>query len=451
MPNCIMVKNKYIKLIFLGLSIFVAMANAALKLELTQGLTNKITVAIVGFELPGSQINKKIKTQVMADLALSGEIKIIDLGKITAATSELSKAKSLGAKYLVRADVAGSLIARYYNVELQFYDLSKNTNSSLVDTTTYNFKVNDLVTFTHVLDDDIYSKVTGLKGLFSTRIAYVLTKHKAGMSDIYNLEVADFDGGRSQTIASSNMPIILPAWSHSGKKIAYVSFENDMPAVYTQEILTGKRENVTVLDGVSSSLSFAPDDESLALVLSSSGAPKIYTLDLTTKILSPIKSTVYDIDIEPVFSPSGDFIYFTSNRAGHPNIYKYDLELESIDRISFTGDYNSSAAITADGKYLVYLHREGGLFSLNSLNLINNKAQTIASDGYERAPSLAPNGNVVSYGSQYASRSILGFVSLNGKIKWRLPALSGNISDPAWSPFIAKKKDFLVNYSISEA
>lgn len=437
--------EKYIKLFII--TVCVSVAHAALKLELTQGLENKDAVAIVGFEMADV---KQVKSQLMSDLSLSGELRIIDLGPSVAAKEAIAKAKKKGAKYLVRGDITSSIIARYYNLESQFYDLSKKT-AALVDTTTYNFKISDLITFVHVLDDDIYNKVTGAKGLFSTKISYVLTESKTGMDDIYKLEVADFDGGRSQTIVSSAMPLASPAWSHNGKKIAYVSYENGEPAVYVQEVLGGKRENVTNFNGINSSPSFAPDDKSLALELSEQGVPKVATLDLATKITNSIKSTAYDIDAEPVFSPDGNFIYFTSNRAGSPNIYKYDIELEVADRLSFTGDYNASSAASPDGKHVVYLHREGGSFSLNALNLLNGTTKMIASDGFERTPAISANSNVVAYASRYASRSILGFVSLDGKIKWRLPALSGNVSDPAWSPFMAKQKNFLVNYSINEA
>lgn len=438
----------YTKLITVAIALC-AFAHASLKLELTQGLESKITVALVGFELPGGDI-MQVKNQLMADLSLSGEVRVIDLGKIVPRKEAIAKAKKKGANYLVRGEVSSSIIAKYYNLESEFYSLGNKT-STLIDTSTYNFKNNDLITFVHVLDDDIYNKATGVKGLFSTKIAYILTESKAGMKDIYNLEVADFDGSRSQTIVSSNMPLASPAWSHNGKKIAYVSFEGGMPNVYVQELLTGKREKVTDEAGINSSPSFAPDDKSLVLELSTDGVPKVYTLDLATHIVNPIKSTAYDIDAEPIFSPDGHFIYFTSNRAGYPNIYKYDIELEVADRLSFTGDYNASSAASPDSGHLVYLHREGGLFSLNDLDLISGAVRVLVSDGFERTPVISPNSNVVAYASRYASRSILGFISLDKKIKWRLPAVYGNISDPAWSPFMAKQKNFLVNYSLNEA
>jgi TolB protein len=422
---------------------------AALNLELTQGLYGSLPVI---FSVGGdkteadAQIADIISQQVRRDLSLSGEFSVTEGNAVIPTMERLATIQKKGQVYVGFLQLANEADDQY-SASLIFFDLMSDKNIDFTrpkGITRYTFPVADVERFSHVVADDFYHYMTGAPGLFSTQLAYVVHKKRPGMSSIYRLEVANYDGKHAQTIVESYEPIMSPTWSHDGKWLAYVSFEGKKSAVYIQELSTGIRKRVSDINGVNAAPSWSLDDSQLAIVLSDGGYTKIHLYTLADNQMEPLTSG-YSIDTEPTWSAVDNRLFFTSNRGGKPQIYSHNFSDNTVERVTFKGVYNASPTVSPDGKYIVYLHKESGLFSLAAQNLEKGTINIISHEGYEESPDMAPNGRLVVFASKYGARGVLEFVSLDGALHWRLPAIHGSVQEPAWSPLLPYRTAYLVD------
>lgn len=423
--------------------IFSHAAFALLSLELTRGVAGAVPIAVAPFG-GTSGAPEDIASVIANDLQNSGRFKVFGGDAITQTPTSPSNVqygyfRNLGANDLVIGQVR-SLGGNRYQVSFQLLDVLRGKDQAGTQAVLINkeFEVpaSQLRPLAHHISDLIYQHILGIRGIFSTRIAYVLVQRSVTPTR-YTLEVSDQDGYNPRPLLSSTDPIMSPSWSPNGKQIVYVSFENRRASIYIEDVATGARRLVSQYKGINGAPAWSPDGRKLALVLSKDGSPNIYVLDINSHQLTQLTRD-WSINTEPTWSPNGRTIAFTSNRGGGPQIYEINLASKAISRVSYDGDYNARASFTSDGSHIAMLHREGGVYNIGMLDLDGGSFHVLTNSGVDHeSPSVAPNGTMVLYGTVYGGRTVLGMVSSDGKVQIRLPARNGDVQDPAWSPFLS--------------
>jgi len=427
-------RYKTILFLLLSLLCITTTAQAALELELTQGIEGALPIAILPFTGQIDANNHNIITNVIrADLENSGRFRLITSNKTTA-TDE----KNINYTYWRHQGADNVLLGNikktgfnHYQVDVKLLDTLDNNH--VLFSKQYTIPSQRQRPLAHHISDIIYQQLTGEPGVFSTRIAYIVVKRRRGKIPQHFLEVADADGYNPQTILASPEPIMSPAWSPDGKKIAYVSFEKTRSQIFIADVASGERQLVSSFAGINGAPAWSPDGKKLALVLSKTGNPKIYILDLASKHLQQMTHGV-SIDTEPSWAPAGKSLIFTSDRGGSPQIYQLNLSSGRIQRVSFAGNYNARASLTSDGKSMVMLHRNGG-FNIAVQDMNNGNLRVLTNVGQNESPSLSPNGKMILYASHYGGNGVLSVVSTDGRVRLRLPSREGDVQEPAWAPF----------------
>ena len=407
--------------------ILLLFANAvfALDLELTQGINSALPVGIDNFgpDGHGAELSKQIKQ----DLSLSGEFRIIN----RPSGSDVVW-KSAGADSVVLGKVI-SIGNNRYEVKVTLVDVV--AHNRLLLSKIFRVSAQELRPLAHHLSDLIYEKLTGVRGIFSTRIAYVVVQNLGDGLMRESLEVADMDGNNPQSLFSSSEPIMSPAWSPDGSKIAFVSFERKKAQIFVVSVETGQRRLITDFAGINGAPAWSIDGRQLAVVLSKSGSPKIYNVNLNNGQLNQL-TFGNSIDTEPRFAPDGRTLLFTSNRGGSPQIYRLFIADGRIERVTYTGNYNARASYTADQKRVVMLHREDSNFNIAVQDGSTGRVDTVTFAALDESPSLSPNGKLILYATRANNKGILGIVSIDGRIHMQLPSRAGDVKEPAWSPFL---------------
>lgn len=371
---------------------------------------------------------QKIAAIVQADLERSGQFRAVDASGAAldeATRPDVAAWRKKGADSLVLGSITRLADGRF-DVRFRLWDVVRGQD---LGAQSYAVTEADLRQAAHRIADFIYEKLTGDKGAFSTRIAYVT---KAAQR--YQLWVADADGENAQSALASPESIISPAWSPNGNQLAYVSFESRKPVVYTHDVVSGKRRLIANFKGSNSAPAWSPDGRTLAVTLSRDGGSQLYAIDAgggEPRRLAQSSS----IDTEPVYTPDGKSIYFVSDRGGAPQIYKIPVAGGNAERVTFTGSYNISPAISPDGRWLAYISRVSGAFKLHVMELASGAVNAITDTSADESPSFAPNSRLIVYATQQQGREALITTTLDGKLKARLAGQSGDIREPAWGPF----------------
>lgn len=402
-------------------------ASAQFKLDVSGVGMTQIPIAVTAFRGEDA-IMQKISAIVLADLARSGRFRAIDhvvAGMDENARPDVSALRQKGAD----ASVAGSvsrLADGRLDVRFRLWDVVKGSD---LGAASHVVSAANVRLAAHLISDFIYEKLTGEKGVFSTRIAYVT---KSGAR--YNLWVADADGENAQSALSSPQPIISPTWLPNGTQITYVSFEANKPQIWTHEVATGRRSLLANYKGSNSAPAWSPDGRTLALTLTMSGNTQIYALPVGTS--EPRRLTQSDgIDTEAQFSADGRSIYFVSDRGGSPQIYRMAASGGSAERITFNGGYNISPALSPDGRWMAYISRVGSAYKLHVMDLSTQTSMAITDSWSDERPSFAANSKLIVYATKLQGAEAMMTTTVDGRIKARLAGVAGDIREPAWGPY----------------
>ena len=412
-------------------------ARADLQIDITQGVTDPIPVAIVPFAgAAPADGGFDLAAVVQHDLDGSGRFKSMNRAAMHAQPQHAVDViaadwHAAGEDYVlvgrVTASAGGQLVVAC--------ELLNVLTGQVLGATHFNATAASLRHVAHQVSDFVFEKIVGARGAFATRIAYVAVEGEPPAQH-YRLYVADADSENAQVVLDSSQPIMSPAWSADGQWLAYVSFENRIAAVYVQQLRSSQRQRVSARAGVNGAPTWSPDGKRLALTLSgSSGNLDIYVLELATQALTRITEDPA-IDTEPAWSADGKDLYFTSDRSGGPQIYRTDVAVhQRVQRISFGSSYNARARLSPDGRSLAYVTREGGDYRIAVQDLGNGAVRVLTHGSLDESPAFAPNGLTLIYAGRQGGRRALATVAVDGQVTQRLKADHGDVREPVWGPF----------------
>lgn len=426
------------------LLLFSVPASAVLTIQITQGVEGAQPIAAVPFATDKLQtpLPYDLVSIINNDLARSGRFSpmpVNDVKKIGSphdgGTVKFGDWRLVNMDFLLvgRVRQTGAI---NYEVQFQLFDVFKGEQLTGIS---YPFVANDTRRMAHRISDIVYEKLTGQRGAFDTRIAYVTALAGLNNKRQFRLNIADSDGFNEQTILNSSKPLMSPSWSPNGRQLAYVSFEESRPQIFVQQVYSanGQRQRVTDFPGLNGAPVWSPDGKHLAMTLSKSGNPEIYLYELATRRLTQITKHPA-IDTEATWSPDGKQIVFTSDRGGKAQLYKIRLSrnkpASKATRITFEGDYNARAAFSPDGKLLAMVHGNRGRFQIAVLELATRTLQVLTDSRLDESPSFAPNGSMIIYATNRNNRGVLAAVSVDGRVHQRIEVQQGDVREPAWSP-----------------
>ena len=437
-------KQFFLMFLLVGLTL---PARADLTIEITQGLEGALPIAVVPFAWRGDAGRPpphEVGGVVAADLQRSGRFKPLPANEMLARPSRGEEVdfrdwRAVNVENLVIGEVSpngpGGYLVRFY-----LYDVFRGeqiTGYSMPTT------AKDLRATAHHIADIIYETLTGEPGAFATRIAYV-TSIRSGSGktakERVELRIADADGYAPQTIVSSEEPIMSPAWSPDGRRLAYVSFENAQPSIWIQEVFTGKRQKMTSFKGINGAPAWSPDGRYLALTLSKDGNPDIFVLDIARRSLRAL-TRHWSIDTEPAWAPDGKSLVFTSDRGGKPQIYRVSVSGGEARRVTFEGDYNARASYSPDGRLLTMVTRSGGAYRIATLDVERGDYRVMSTGRLDESPSFAPNGSMIIYATRVGGKGVLAAVSTDGRVQQRLRLQEGDVREPVWSPHQQRERN----------
>lgn len=413
---------------FVGFLIGLLSLNAAAQFRVEVsgvGLT-QLPIAVAAFR--GNEVApQKLANIILADLERSGQFRAVDAAGVSldeVVRPEVATWRQKGADALVTGSI-NRLADGRFDVRFRLWDVVRGQD---LGGQSYAVTAAELRLVAHRVADFVYEKLTGDKGVFSTRIAYVT---KVGQS--FNLWVADADGENPQSALNSSEPIISPSWAPNGTQLAYVSFESRKPVIFVHDVASGKRRLVANFKGSNSAPAWSPDGRTLAATLTRDGGSQLYLMDANggePRRLAQSSS----IDTEPTFTADGKTIYFVSDRGGSPQIYRMPVGGGNPERVTFAGTYNISPALSPDGRWLAYISRVSGAFKLHVMDLASGVVNPITDTSADENPSFSPNSRLIIYATQQQGREALMTSTVDGKIKARLAGQNGDIREPDWGP-----------------
>lgn len=409
---------------------------ADIVVRVTKSAGDAQPIAIVPFEYEGEgELPLDVAKLVSGDLERSGRFKpfaredMLEKPSV-AADVQFQNWRVLGVDNVV----VGKIIERDSGYVIRFQLLDVFRGKQLLG---YSIPVGKkaLRRGAHQVSDLIFEELTGIRGAFSTRIAFVMAIRDGDVTR-YQLMIADADGYNQSSVLRSVRPIMSPVWSPDGRYLAYVSFENDTAEVYVQEVSTGNREVVSSRPGINGAPAFSPDGRKLAMTLSSdAGNPDIWVKDLDSGKLRRITRNPA-IDTEASWMPDGKSLLFTSDRGGGPQVYRIGINGDDRpERITYEGRYNARASVTPDGRNITFVHQGRDGYSIAVMDL-ENRAMRVLTDGkLDESPSFAPNGSMIIYATSQGRQGVLAATSLDGRVQQQLAVQEGDVREPAWSPY----------------
>lgn len=371
-----------------------------------------------------SQISHNIANLLVINLNKSSQLSV---------SCQKNNINNINKKY----DYKIKLINNIATNKIQINITNNYTNKIILDyETNYNVEilVNNTRKIAHHISDICFEALTGIFGVFSHKIAYINVIANKDGSTIHQLRIADSDGHNDRLIKTSSSPMISISWSPDSTKLAYVCYKKSQAIIEIVDLVSGHITQLPYFRGLNNAPAFSPDGEKLAVVLSYNGSPNIYLYDFTTKQYMQLTYGSF-IDTEPCWSPDNKNIYFTSNRSGKPQIFKVIIENKTINQITTIGDYNATPSISKNGNHIAFMHKtKDGKFGIATQNLTKNTLTVLTNSVFDQSPDIAPNNHLILYSAKHNLTQQMQAISIDGRVKLKLPIVANKIKSPKWSP-----------------
>ncbi len=407
-----------------------------MEIEITHAGQSAIPIAVVPFGWTGqAPLNTDVAQIIGSDLERSGRFKPLERQDlvshpVSGANVKYANWRLSGVDYLLIGKI--DLVQNNtYRVQFQLLDVLRQKHMTGYNLTVQNGRLRQAA---HEIADIAYEKILGEKGAFNTQIAYISSEGTAE-NRTYRLQVADSDGFNSVAVLTSKRPLMSPAWAPDARKLAYVSFEDKKrSAIYVQDTRDGSRKKLISRSGINGAPAWSPDGRRLAAVLSHTGNPEIFIIDVESGQASQITNNGA-IDTEPAWVNDNTLV-FTSDRSGSPQIYEVPAAGGRANRLTFEGRYNASPTVSADGDTIAMVHGDGGQYRIAVIDRPTGLMSVVTNGSLDESPSFAPNGGMILYASESAGRGVLGAVSVDGSVKQRISLTEGDVREPSWSPLL---------------
>ncbi|MGP1924545.1 MAG: Tol-Pal system beta propeller repeat protein TolB [Arsenophonus sp. NEOnobi-MAG3] len=425
------------KLLLGFLILWAVSVQGEIRIEIIQGINTAPPIAIVPFKWTGTgTLPDDLGRIVAADLHNSGKFNPIDPSHMLQQPTTASEVTpnvwtALGINLVVVGQIQPAADGQYI-INYQLVDVMNSPGVVLMQNQ-LKVAAKWLRYAAHTISDEVFIKLTGIKGAFRTRIAYVLKTNNEKFP--YELRVSDYDGYNQFTVHRSTEPLMSPAWSADGEKLAYVTFKNSSSALVIQTLATGEVRQITSFPRHNGAPTFSPDGSKLAFALSKSGSLNLYVMDLVTGQTRQITDARSN-NTEPSWMPDSQTLIYTSDQAGRPQIYKLNINANEPERITWDGNQNQDPSVSHDGKFMVMVNSSNGKQHIAKQDLVTGNVEYLTDTFLDETPSIAPNGTMVIYSASQGLATILHLVSTDGRFKARLPATDGRVKFPAWSPYL---------------
>lgn len=430
--------------IVIFLLLFSKLCIAELTIEIFKGSDSALPIAIVPFaNKTGQPIAQNVSLIVSNNLQRSGDFETLPVSRMLSLPESMSQVhyrdwRMLGQSYVLVGNINYIPDTKKYDVSYELIEVVTQTRMAgeIVSTTELGLRK-----VAHYISDVVYEKIMGVRGAFSTKIAYITQKQLTKTKQEYRLQVADADGYGEFTLFKSHEPMLSPTWSNDGQHLAYVSFHSGRPAIYIQHVGSSHQRKITAYQGLNDSPMWSPDDSSLLMTLSKDGNAELYRYDLATSKLDRLTNH-YRIDTEGSWSPDGKKIVFTSDRGGQTQVYQMRLSDLVPQRLTFSGAYNARPRYSRDGDSIYFVHKpdsQNGVssgFHIASIDIKTGEQRVLTSTSLDESPSLSPNGRMIIYSTLRGDKKVLAVVSVDGGAKYFIPSSHGDVLEPAWSPFL---------------